>query len=1104
MNDERRAWSLRIDEATNVNELAAIGDQIKVLAPVLAGPLRIKIISRKIELRKQATVIRGGYAFAAIYGLPAPDGRRLHSYRLSDQSFRQLQDDLLQKRNYAALSVGYNPGFFVLWASEWFRRCYRGDGHRWVALAEALALVYEYESLVDLTRSGLKLWGRTVIRTDAGNRYLASLAREGGFPAAAVEDGGRGWAKELLGAIIGPLLGEPAAGEERARELAEAQRSRLPKTFDDQEFIQLCADLALAIVVLRREVEPLAAAEGLPISAWLALNRPDWRATLPLTTGDRVAEALLESLLKVEVITGATVGVERLLWCQTDGTWLEAARVFLDGAVDSATMRGLSLAQGRLRAFASGPLGRFLPGELALFDPPVDGDKVWEARANRRAQGVHLVPFGVAIELELRAGQRNVASIALSGGKPRRGDLLVAQLEGGSEDQPEILRIVGSGSGQYRAKLLFVQAPMAWKVFATTGEEAEFLGPGARDTQLWRVRGGCSVTDESGDIYRIRCNQAQDAANRIELIGNLADWCEVSGNIDLYSGPPLTSNRGHEGQLFLRTIGERIWRTAPSRLPVGHYELGLRQDRILLDRRRIAVLPAEAKIVTSGSGQQATFAAEGFMGVTIRPDHDAPVLSDGSGLKWWARQVKSPLYRFNATIEWSEGPPLTITVHFPSEAAIARWDGHILPANTRVTLAQLRDLVAVDVGAMELLATLKDPQTGQRAEMSWDFNRELPLSAIAADISSLLLPASIDASVLLDMHNGINTNWHVVPFALKLVREGSGFVTSEAIATEDMELCGRSFSDPFEEICFGSYSLLTEANHRPAKLPSEIVGTWLVYLRSGDTVMTRPTFYVGVETSELPKTALTRAMALPRHAVDAALRNFLSDATKEGDAGQAAVGELVVLCASLRGLPASAFLVFDLLCEYPAVLTRMAFDAAPSARSAVLSLSDSQPFMWATLPRDCWTLAMGSAFVRNLASLGSLSEAPRYAKEMVDIVRDAMIEREPLLAPVLGTPEDFGTIDAITQRFVNRGAIDRIRGTSFGRYRQIVGLNLPEYFDRFSDRCLDTFDAPCAAALAVKGDWQPDALAIRHIKTVARTFPTYFSEAFAACLQEHS
>ena len=80
-----------------------------------------------------------------------------------------------------------------------------------------------------------------------------------------------------LTTIVGALLGNVAADAETALTLAEEVRGRLPQTFDDNDFVQLCADLAFSIVTIRREAEPKAAEAGQPVAIWLDLNQPGWQ-----------------------------------------------------------------------------------------------------------------------------------------------------------------------------------------------------------------------------------------------------------------------------------------------------------------------------------------------------------------------------------------------------------------------------------------------------------------------------------------------------------------------------------------------------------------------------------------------------------------------------------------------------------------------------------------------------------------------------------------------------------------------------------------------------------------------------------------------------------
>lgn len=984
MEEERRLWSIRVDEASDREDLLALDRHLSASAAPWAGALRFKVGRKLAMLRAAARSCSGHAAFAAAYGLPAPDGRWLYCYRLEDAAFQRLQQDL-SRRRLDELETGHMPGLFVLWASEWFRRCYRGGGHRWEDLAHALGIPVDQPRLRSLTARGLRIWGREVIGTGVGREYLSSLAREGGFPTAAVDEGGRGWARDVLTAIVAPLLAEPAAGAERAKELAAAQRHRLPQLFRDDEFLALCADLALAIVALRRDADGPAASAGIPVVAWLELNRPGWRETLPLTTAERAADALVEQLMQVEAIAGGAVGVERLLVRMDEG-WREAVRINLDGVIDSAAMRAIDAREGRLRAFAAGEMARALPGELAMIEPPASGETSWTCRATKRGKGIQLAPFAAAIELDLRSGEHRAARISLPGGKPRRGQLLVAELDAGAEDAPEALRLIGSGSGLYRAPTVYLQAPLAWRVDATAEEAVEQIGPGVAGALLWKITGGAFVTDLSGDRYRIRTSQAGDAPARIELIGDRPPWATVAEDVDLFVGAPVVhTSRPGQGAVHLREIGTRGWRPAPRTLPVGHYELAWRQDGILLDRRRLAVLPQGAAVSRTGMGRDTRYHLHGFEGVTIRPCTDAPVVASQDGACWTSRPVSNPVHRFDAEISWPGAPSLTVSIEYPCAAAIARWDGRVLPDRTRVTLADLPELVAVDRGRMELFGALVDPQTRQSAEMSWEFDRELPMSSVAADIASLLLPASIDAEVKLGMHDGIETYWYVRQFAVQLERAGTGLVASKGVVAPNAELCGRALAAPATEVSFGDYSLLTDANHRPVPLPDDIAGPWLVYLRAGDAVLSRPLLVFGGASAGPPSTDLTRAMALsPRDGLDNALWSVLDQAGGEGQAAGEIIAELVALTTSLRGLPPATFRVLELAARRPAVLARTAMAASPEQRDAVLALSDALPFAWCALPKSFWDVAQRIAFedgMKLLAATGNdLGSGPRHRR----------------------------------------------------------------------------------------------------------------------------
>ena len=104
MEEERRAWSLRIDEARTIDELVVLDQHLQGLSAGWAGALRMKVGARTAAMRRQVAA-PSPTAFAAAYGLPAPDGRWLYRYRLADDAFARLQQDLRSKGGYDKLEL---------------------------------------------------------------------------------------------------------------------------------------------------------------------------------------------------------------------------------------------------------------------------------------------------------------------------------------------------------------------------------------------------------------------------------------------------------------------------------------------------------------------------------------------------------------------------------------------------------------------------------------------------------------------------------------------------------------------------------------------------------------------------------------------------------------------------------------------------------------------------------------------------------------------------------------------------------------------------------------------------------------------------------------
>lgn len=1124
--DYKRLWFLRLDDALTLADFDQLERELAQAPAAVVGPARIKLIKRRAEVKAQLSLaasdnmpgdFKAGVqvklppngaattAVAASYGLPVPDGRPLYAYRLTDVAFARLSADLVAKGLDGAERL-HGPALFVLWAAEWCRRAYAGGGITWADLVAPLGWPADQGRLRDLTRKGLQAWGRNVLALTQARQYLGTLAREGGFPAAAIRDGGQGWAQRLLERVVAGLMALPEPDEDQALELARQGDVSLPALYRDDEFYHLAADLALAIVRLRQMAGDSAQSEHVSITVWLHMHRPGWAQDLPIVTGDAVADRLVDHLLKVEPVAMPSVTIDRLLVLKGP-VWQEAVRLCLDGMVDGGNLPGAEPSDGRLRAFPAGAFANHVAGELALFDPPGLGETQWQVRASRLGRSVHSVPFAVPVAFDLRGAGHTVATFAPTRGKPRRGQMLVAAREGGSDENPTALRILGSGGGSYRADPVFVQLPESWRVQALGEERAEFLGAGTPGQALWRIHLGATVIDDTGDLLRVRCGQSQDASARLELVGETVPWAQVLGTVDLFAGAPTVLPPGGlyiGATLAMRAIGARTWQLAPQRLPIGHYELAWRRGNEVLDRRRVAVLPAQARLDRTGSGIHTRYHPSGFGPVALEPHAAAPVRVNDGGE--WVARGQTVTFQFIATLSWPDGPPLDVAVRFPCAPAIIRADGTVLPQSHPILLDDLAGLTVAGEGEFQLLGTVTgaDPRA-PAIETVWTVKHAMPLSALADDLRDMLQQASsIDSAVRLEMVGLGGPNWHVRQFPNRLRKDGLRLLANAAVVDADVALCGRWFGNPSHERIIAPYSLLHDLNHRPLAMPDDMGGLWIVYLRAGDRVLTRPQYLDLPASMTDPVSPLGQIMALPLGPMlNRALASFLDLAEQDGTEAQAAVEALIGLVASLRGLAPATFQIIRELANRPVILARMAMLATAAQLPPILALEQDLPFAWFLIPQEAWDCARRLRLEALHAVLVTIvpDTAMALALEGVGSAEQALVAADPLLALALRKPDPVD-LRAATQAFLQR-ARDRITDFSRGRYRQALP-DLPAYLTTFDSAVLDVLDAPCAAARAALGHWRPQPELIRHIKSVARRFPTWFSQAFAATRLEHT
>jgi hypothetical protein len=312
-------------------------------------------------------------------------------------------------------------------------------------------------------------------------------------------------------------------------------------------------------------------------------------------------------------------------------------------------------------------------------------------------------------------------------------------------------------------------------------------------------------------------------------------------------------------------------------------------------------------------------------------------------------------------------------------------------------------------------------------------------------------------------------------------------------------------SKPAAEVDLGAYSLEAALNHRPFPIPARMSGPSLLYLRSSKGVLTRPLLIEGTPFAVPPQDPLARAMCVNSFADrESALAEITYTIHGGGEPGYQLLRSLIELVSSLDGIPPGAFDILMKVAAEPSVAAQLALFAADTEKPAVLQLTEGLPFAWYTIPKQCWEAAaeayIGFFEPKLLPVYGekALAEALKLAASSARTIADY----QPILASQLNISCSIVTILEAAQNLIRRSA-DKVADTYFvSPFRPALEEQLPPCFGRFDANYLGVLDAPCAAALAALGKFEPDNDQLRRIKSVERSNPIYFAEAFSAWYQE--
>lgn len=1036
---------------------------------------------------------------SANLGLPQPTGLPLYRYKLAPPMFERIERKLLSDLSSDRLRPSLAPAF-VLWAADWFRRSYQGGGQRWADIETALGLSLPQSAWRDLADQGFRAWGIDPLITAHGNQRLANLARHGGFPVAAITSGAN-WPRKYLERVVGELLGSDILDIGMAVAICERNEYLLPTSWRSQEMHAICGELAIKIGELRAFADKEAPPDGRPYSARLDQAYEDWRDELPMTL-DGAAAGLIDTLLEAKKLSSSgSIRVGRLM-TQRGDDWHECLDFHLDGRWDDEDR--LLSADGYMRIFLqpADALADRIPGRLAYLEHE-DANR-WIARPMRSEAAISF-PFDLAVTAEFHArGDRLARSFVLPGGKPVSSGLRVFERRS-TTSQEAAFALIGQGSGAFRTETVFIDVPPDWSVRGKDGnaeiETEDFAFDAGRS--LYRCSGTIIAQKGNGDCFLVRTGQSADRKDRLSIVADTVSGAQTIDAEQLYKHPlharifdGLSDRVASRGEVRWRYAGQRDWFEDIAEAGPGLCEFAWLDGSTghVRDRQTAYVLPAEFDVTQQRSGARADIELHGWIGDAGLGD-EQPVSKHK-----WSVLIDPPRRALLALrLAPAHGPAFDLMVPLQSKEWLTTWDGDLLPRDKVLGLADLRDTVARVPTTCILMGGVAH-RAEAALDANWKIDRELGLSELRMDIAALIRPLGIDAKLKLDFHNGCNDHWYVTEFGNTLEWEPNGGLRPRtAIVGEDVRVCGRALGAPEKELDFGSYDALQSGLGGQLIYLPHLKGPWLVYLREGSRVLTRPRFIAGDPNHESPQHRLGRAMAQPLDLARLDLQSLVDEIAGDPTTSEAiqTIQIVMKLALSLNGLPPQTFEIFGKFEHAGALAPLLLYRCEEQYLSTILELFDGLCSSWVLLPHGAWD----AAFQAEGRYLVTLVDDPQWAVTRLTERQNEIAARAPQLAPLICRDFCSASWEDVRGHFTEHTSEGiSTDADGFNPFRPAFQELLPR--ENFLASLMRVFDAPFVAALSTMGRITLDKVQILTVKEVERRHLAYFAKAYGYALSE--
>lgn len=662
----------------------------------MAIPMRV---GRRETEAKMPTAFRTWLQqFFAKRELAGPDGRALFRYRLSDEEFALLQTQL----KHAALLQGPEDlvrhfGFveaWLLYAAEWWKRCYDGDAWSWKRIFGSIGLEEPAHAVISTWVQEANRYWRLLQQLQHGRKYIGQVVLNGGVPLRLIEgaDGRIASVLKMVLRRVVPVV--PALTLAAIRLEVEEHASLLPQTFRQPMLFDLLAEIVFGVNTLSQQYlrEPV----DDPIRH-LDLQVPDWRERFPLELDSESARRLMTGLLR-EASTAERQArhpfvVRRGLIMSDDRTVrlavkLELASRFtasllaqlLDSAIEAlpASFDLLATAGHQTRLVGRGAI-RGSEVRVEILEHSLPG--TW---------------FTESIRLAISRYGETLFELDMPGGAvPEVG------LPWLFEDAEPFARLLRVGSAKLRAASTLALMPgKAWAMCEQDALEQPLASP-LESLRLCRLGEGSWSISHAGECYAVVCGAATEQ-DELLLWHGRRHYLE-SQPADVFLGMPRLSRFDGEGTSLPIPHNELYWVTGNTRRclatggePRGAGRLIWQQGRHIQTRLSAICLPSDAAIQYEAGHTT----REGSIRLVQWPAVSIAGLSEGVRVEaWrddkdWQLDVRAngdvPPTEICLRLHWPEGGEQVLTLPFPAKGVVlTQEDGAVLPPMKNLSTKEL-------------------------------------------------------------------------------------------------------------------------------------------------------------------------------------------------------------------------------------------------------------------------------------------------------------------------------------------------------------------------------------------------------------------------------